>query len=133
LNAKVSGIDARIERIEIDIRKIRGQTTESATHAKQILEVVERMDAKQRNLPAPLSVSDVEAKFIRDQLGVKPPTGGPGKIRIGDVLPETLARPLPEDVLAKLPKLRGVRFAIDNANNGIALVESVSNRVFAII
>jgi hypothetical protein len=133
LKALVSVVDDRVQRIQTDLKKVRDRTEEANAYGRQILEIVERIDAKQRNAPTLLSVSDEEAKFIRDRLGAAPLTPDrPGKLKAGIVLPDKETNLLPQDIVAKLPKLKGVRYAIDPANNGVALVEPTSNVVFAV-
>jgi hypothetical protein len=138
LNASVKGLSDQVTRIEGDLKEVRNLTVDSRTSAKRILEIVERIDERQQRIAPtppfqPLTLSDGEAQLVRNRLGVPPLTAPIGKIKIGDALPETQTKPFPDDLVAKLPKLKGARFFVDDANNGVALVDVISNKVFAII
>jgi hypothetical protein len=47
-------------------------------------------------------------------------------------VPTQATRPLPDGVVGKLEKLKGLRYAVD-ANNAIALIEPSTNIVIALI
>ena len=83
--------------------------------------------------PGGISITPEEAHTIRAAIKTGPiTTAAPIKIKIGMKLPDSDLKPLPPDVVAKLPSFKGVRYAIDKANNLIALT-SASGEVFALI
>jgi hypothetical protein len=115
----VDGLNTRLISIDADIKAIRSEQG-------QIL-------AKAQPTPTPINVTDDEAKLVREFLKVSPKVSNAApKIALWDRLSKGATQPLPEELGAKVTKLKGLRFAID-ANNAIALVEPTQFLVVAII
>ena len=115
--------------------KVEKNVEDSRADQLQILRTVGGIETR---LPKPdpiiagfyLTASEASAvaSFLRPPLkSDNPPT-----IAVGSRVPENMLRPLPNDLLAKVPRLNGVRYAID-ANNAIALVAPGTDVVFAIV
>lgn len=138
------GLPDRITRMQDDIKELRsdfrGVLSESRNvrgelkdARSEILTALARIESKQGQPGTRVaSLSESESKIIRDRLGLPPVTNEPGKFKIGDLLSEGSTKPLPDDLVAKLPKLKGARFASD-INNALLLVDGVSGQIFAII
>jgi hypothetical protein len=137
IKATVEGIEKRLGLIETDLRAVR-------TDQGQILAKIQTPPTPPAPPPTPpprlqdliaggFYITDAEASLIRDFLkaGPKKPDV-PSKIALWDRLPQSDTQPLPDDLAAKLPKIKGLRFTTD-VNNAIALVEPSQNVVIAII
>jgi len=131
----------RVVHIERDIKEMRVQTDSTNASAKKILEVVQRLEATQRapGSPSPptpgdlqvqpLSLSGAEISLIRVALELKPTLGlGVLKFKVGDLVPSDQTRPFPDELLVKLPKLKGFRYA-PIAEGVVAVVDAASNRI----
>jgi hypothetical protein len=77
-------------------------------------------------------VTEQEAEFIREFLKVSPKNAHATKMTLWIRVPAQAAKPLPDDLVGRLEKLRGLRYAVD-ANNAIALIEPSTNIVIALI
>ena len=93
-------------------------------------------DARMPAIPVrtpPFSLTRDEIQLIRDFIKVPPaPPGAARNINVGDILPDTALAPLPDQIMEKLPKLRGARFTVDR-NGAIVVVAPGTNRVDVII
>jgi|SRR5271166_1160858 len=73
------------------------------------------------------------AEFIREFLKIPPKNAtATAKIALWIRVPAQATKPLPDGVVGKLEKLKGLRYAVD-ANNAIALIEPSTNIVIALI
>ena len=124
VQTKIDAMASRLAAVEQGVSEVRSPTGE-------ILTLLRRIDQRQPSAPT-LSVTEEEAKLIRQTLGTPDRIGGTSKFAVGDVSPPD-AKPLPEELAAKIPRLRGVRVVLDGATNALALIDPTSNRVFAII
>ena len=78
-------------------------------------------------------VTEQEAKLIREFLKVPPKNANlAAKMALWMRLPAQATKPLPEVLMGKLEKLKGLRYAVD-ANNAIALIEPSTHIVIAVI
>jgi hypothetical protein len=132
VKANVSNVSDRLARIEKTVDEIRPEIGQIRTETGQILSRVSRAEPPpaprpqqpdQRNVIAGFYVTDGEAKLLRELLRVPQKTDAPATIGLWQRAPESLLKPIPDDVTGKLPKLKGLRYAIDPGNNAIALVE----------
>jgi hypothetical protein len=100
----------------------------------QILSRISRLEPAPRSQPGPTPPTDLrpvagffltdgEAKELREFLRAPPKSDAPAKYGLWTRLPEADTRPLPDEVIGKIAKLKGLRYAIDPGNNAIALVE----------
>jgi len=78
-------------------------------------------------------VTHEEAKIIREFLNVPPKNATPAaKMALWIRVPPQATKPLPEPLVSRLEKLRGLRYVIDS-NNAIALIEASASIVIAVI
>ena len=85
-----------------------------------------------RDLIAGFWVTDTEAKLLRELVRAPQKTGGPPRFGMWERIPDGDLKQLPDEVLSKMPKFKGLRYTIDPNNNAIALAEP-SGIVVAII
>ena len=86
-----------------------------------------------RNVLAGFYVTEQEAAFIREFLKVPPKkTGPPAKMTLWTRVPPQATKPLPDELVSKAEKLKGLRYAVD-ANSAIALIEPSTSIVIALI
>lgn len=75
-----------------------------------------------------------ERDVIRQLLQAPKKSGATdGKYRVGQVLVGLAVKPIPENLVGKVPQLRGLHYTVDPANNAIAIIDPRSNRVIALI
>ena len=80
-----------------------------------------------------LELSREEAQLVRDYIKLPPAQAGTAStIQIGAVVPPAMLMPLPQQVVEKVPKLIGARFATDR-NGAIVIVRSGSRQADAVI
>jgi hypothetical protein len=78
-------------------------------------------------------VTAQEAEFIREFLKIPPKNAtATAKMALWIRAPAQATKPLPDGVVGKLEKLKGLRYAVD-ANYVIALIEPSTNIVIALI
>jgi hypothetical protein len=128
----VAGINERLAKIEKTIDDIRSEIGQVRTETGQILSRVSRAEPPSpprpqqpdlRNVIAGFYVTDGEAKLLRELLGAAPKTDAPPKISLWQRVSEQPLNPISDEIAARLPKLKGLRYAIDPGNNAIALTE----------
>jgi hypothetical protein len=135
LKTDVAVIKTNITNLVERFSKVEKAVEDSRADQVQILRTIGGIESR---LPKPdpivagfyLTASEASAIafFLRPPLkSDKPPT-----FTIGSRVSENMLRPLPNDLLAKVPRLNGVRYVID-ANNAIALVAPGTDVVFAIV
>jgi hypothetical protein len=129
IKAKVEGLDTRIGAIETDVKAARSDQRQILTQ----LQPPAPPPPPRPLIAGGFYVTDDEAKLIRALLKVPPKDPNlPGKISIWSHVDPASAQPLPDDLVAKFGKFKGLRFIVD-ANNAIALVEPAQDVVIAII
>jgi hypothetical protein len=64
-------------------------------------------------------------------LGLRSRISGPPNFKLGDWVPTTSTKPLPDQLIAKLPKLKEVSYLIDS--NGWAILADTRGRVVAVV
>ena len=85
------------------------------------------------DMAAGFYVTEQEAKLIREFLKVPPKNANlAAKMALWMRLPAQATKPLPEVLMGKLEKLKGLRYAVD-ANNAIVLIEPSTHIVIAVI
>jgi len=84
------------------------------------------------NVVAGFYVTQQEAEFIREFLKVPPKNSIAAKMALWIRVPAPAGKSLPDGLVGRLEKLRGLRYAVD-ANNAIALIEPSTNIVIALI
>jgi hypothetical protein len=89
-----------------------------------------RLDVEQ--VIAGFWLTESEAVILRELLSAPKKTNAPPTFSMWERLPDNVLKQLPSDVLSKIPKLKGLRYAIDPSNNAIALAEP-SGSVIALI
>ena len=136
VKTNVVNISERLAKIEKTIDDIRFD-------GGQILSRISRLEPPPRQpaLPAPapdpvvagFSLTDSEAKLLRELLRAPAKTAAAPKYGLWEKLPDSDVQLLPDDVTGKMVKLKGFRYALDPNNNAIALVEPSGSVVVAII
>jgi hypothetical protein len=128
---------AKIGALQQSIAVLESQSKElKATNDRMLSTLLSTGRNDQRLPTSPPSGPEItasDALFIRQFVKTSPiTTATPQKIKVGDQLSDATLTPLPDDLIARLPKLKGVRYSIDPENNLIALADP-SGRVFALV
>jgi hypothetical protein len=79
--------------------------------------------------PDRLALSSDERNIILSFLAPGPVTG-PVEVEIGDRIPTAFLKPIPDNLAAKLPKLKGLSYAL---SNGTPVIAQANGRVIAIV
>jgi hypothetical protein len=109
------------------------ERTVPVTPERTVSVAPERTVSVTPDMAAGFYVTEQEAKLIREFLKVPPKNANQAaKMALWMRLPAQATKPLPEILMGKLEKLKGLRYAID-ANNAIALIEPSTHIVIAVI
>lgn len=120
------------------LTKIEGGNNEIRTDQRQVLTTLGRIENRQQRdtgggVVAGLYLTEIQAENIRRFLNTPARTDTRANFHVGLQLPDGVAKPLPDDLVAKIaPQLKGANYAIDS-NNAIALTLPGTNVIFAII
>lgn len=138
--AEIEGLRRDVSSLQQEMRSLQKSASDNTASQNRMLSAMQRQIASgfaeiNNKLPAvssnPLiALSTDEEQTIRTLLGV---TAGPAKSAkygIGDLLSGTV--PFPDEVVAKVPKLKGFTYAKD-PDNGSVLVADNRGRVVAVI
>jgi hypothetical protein len=140
LKKDVAVVQTKVAATEAAVAEVKKAIEQSRAEARDFFNIVTtRLGGSPPPVPPQRIASDSldltsdDGQLIRAFINTDPiKTPIPGKIRIGDTLPLAIAKELPGDLVGKLPKLKGLRYVIDSANNLIALVNE-SGRVLALV
>jgi hypothetical protein len=122
----LSAINDRLGRIEKTVDETRATLDQLARNEQ-------RTGSVTPNVIAGFYVTAQEAEFIREFLKIPPKNAtATAKMALWIRVPAQATKPLPDGVVGKLEKLKGLRYAVD-ANNAIALIEPSTNIVIALI
>lgn len=128
LNDRLGRMEDRLGRTERALNETRANLSERAQS-----QVEQRtVSVPPPNIAAGLYVTQQEAEFIREFLKVPPKNANASKMALWTRVPAQAAKPLPDGLVGRLEKLKGLRYAVD-ANNAIALIEPSTNIVIALI
>jgi hypothetical protein len=109
------------------------ERTVPVTPERTVSVAPERTVSVTPDMAAGFYVTEQEAKLIREFLKVPPKNANQAaKMALWMRLPAQATKPLPEILMGKLEKLKGLRYAVD-ANNAIALIEPSTHIVIAVI
>jgi hypothetical protein len=109
------------------------ERTVPVTPERTVSVAPERTVSVTPDMAAGFYVTEQEAKLIREFLKVAPKNANQAaKMALWMRLPAQATKPLPEILMGKLEKLKGLRYAVD-ANNAIALIEPSTHIVIAVI
>jgi hypothetical protein len=130
----LSAINDRLGRIEKTIDETRAKLNQPVRNEQPTGSVTRQPTvAVAPNVIAGFYVTEQEAEFIREFLKVPPKkANATAKMALWIRVPAQAAKPLPNGLVGKLEKLRGLHYAVD-ANNAIALIEPSTNIVIALI
>jgi hypothetical protein len=115
--------------------KMEKSAEDSRASERQIITTLGRIEAqvpKSDPIIAGFYLTASEASAIAQVL--RPPLRNDNQptISVGSRVPENMLRPIPDELLAKIPRLRGARYVID-ANNAVALAAPGTDVIFAIV
>jgi hypothetical protein len=139
--------------VKVDIAKIKADVASVAEkagnierrlsdHASATDRILAVLNSIQNQLPSGpddtaglvLPLSTEEQALIRNVMGLSPPkTGGTPLYKLGDIVPRDYVKAIPAALVGQLPRLSGLRYAIDPNDNSLILVAGPSNRVVAIV
>ncbi len=140
VETSLSALSDRLGRIEKAVDETRASLERPARDERQTVKVTPVTPVTPAtpatpatpNVVAGFYVTQQEAEFIREFLKVPPKSAATAKMALWVRVPAQATKPLPDGLVAKLEKLRGLRYAVD-ANNAIALIEPSINIVIALI
>jgi hypothetical protein len=122
----LSAINDRLGRIEKTVDETRAKLNQLDRNDQRTVPVTP-------NVIAGFYVTEQEAEFIREFLKVFPKNANAtAKMALWIRVPAQATKPLPDGLVGKFEKLKGLRYAVD-ANNAIALIEQSTNIVIALI
>jgi hypothetical protein len=130
---QLNDMKAKAQQAEIELAATKAQLNRveklAQTHSAE-----ERVPIKDAQPIHPrLSFSEPDIKAIRQFIKVLPPNPeAQQKIHLGDDIKGLAIAPLPDALIAQMPKLRGARFSIDE-DGAIAIVGEGSSQVDAVL
>jgi hypothetical protein len=133
LRRDVGTVQTRLGTIEKGTSDLAAGQAQILTLQNQIVSTLalmnDRLPQSQGNQLVALSADEQQA--IREFFDVKGTAKGPAKFRIGDTAPDT--KPVPDALVAKIPKLRGLAYAFDPGSGSVLIVSLTTMRVVAVI
>jgi hypothetical protein len=128
----LSAINARLGLIEKTVDETRAKLNQ-LVRDEQPTGSLAQTGSLPQNVIAGFYVTEQEAEFIREFLKVPPKkANATAKMALWVRVPAQATKPLPDVLVGKLEKLKGLRYAVD-ANSAIALIEPSTNIVIALI
>lgn len=133
----MDGLNGRIERFETAANGRFDRIEAAINHARD--QILARAQAPTSQQPQEMIaggfyVTKGQAALIREFLKIPPiDASKQGKIGIWEHIAPEYTVPLPDNLAAKIGLANGLRYAVDPANNAIALVEPSHDVVVAII
>jgi hypothetical protein len=125
----LSAINDRLGRIEKTVDETRATLDQLARNEQRN---EQRTGSVTPSVIAGFYVTAQEAEFIREFLKIPPKNATTAKMALWIRVPDQATKTLPDGVVGKIEKLKGLRYAVD-ANNAIALIEPSTNIVIALI
>jgi hypothetical protein len=129
LDSRVAGLDGRLATVDKNLQEMRADD--------RLLRAINRVESQGSPKTDPVVggfyVTAYEATLIMQFL--RPPTRADklGNLSVGSQVDEARLHPLPEDLVRKAPRLKGIRYAIDDDNYSIALAAPNTDVVFVIL
>jgi hypothetical protein len=133
LRRDMTGVQERVKELEkttsSQISSLQKEVTE---RGDKIIASLTEINSKLPTQSPLLSLSRNEEQLIRDFFGIsKVPAKGPSKYSLGDVVPNTI--PMPDSLIAKVPKLKGFAYAKDPNNGSILIVDGRAQVVAVVV
>ena len=138
LLGRVEGINSDLAAMKNDLAATKQRMTRAektfgdvTTLKEQLLSNRTRIECRPSR--STLTLPDLERDLVRQFIKVPPPPpGAQPRIQIGESLPDGILSPFPDQLIEKLPKLRGARFAVDRNGESLSW-ERGSNYVEVIV
>jgi hypothetical protein len=103
LSEKVIALDERVKKLE----------SGTTPGQKVVTDALNRIEARLMGDTrpfAPVALTDSETRAIGEFLDTKGPRKGPAEFGLGDPVPESQLKPIPDALGARVPKLRGAKY-----------------------
>jgi hypothetical protein len=127
----LKNMDDRLGRIEQTLNDITNNERLTRTDPAQ------QSPGQNRTPSEPISkfyLKENEADVIRQVLQApRKLAGTDGRYRVGQLLVGLAVKQIPDDLVGKVPQLKGLLYTFDPANHAIAIIDPRSNRVIALI
>ena len=126
--------------MKIEMTGIKQRLAATETHLGRFEKIAQQQLVKETNIfegppqRTPIELGNDDMKAIRASIRVLPSKSEAEqpKTRVGDKISDTKSAPIPESLVAQMPKLRGTKFFVDQ-NSAIIIIGEGNNRVDAII
>ena len=117
--------------------KVEKNVEDSRSAERQMVIALGRIEARQQPVSrdpvvAGFYLTEGESSLVRQFIKTLPKNDNKPTISVGSQVPDDKLQPIPGDLEAKVPRLKGVRYVID-ANNAIALTVPGTGFVFAVV
>ena len=127
----------QVKDLKVEISQIQRTTMARLDRVEKVAEqrifVKEPAISETQPKHVPFALSEADRKLIRQFIKTLPSKpGAQQKIHIGDKISGMPLVPVPESLVARLPKLRGARFSIDQ-NGAIVIIGEGSSHADAVI
>lgn len=130
---RLKALDDRLGALDARIASMDKSTQEGRAEMLRAVSRVESQGIRTDPVVAGFYVTAFEATLIIQFLRPSIRTNRPAVLSVGSRVDEGRLQPLPEDAVIKSPRLRGVRYVIDDDNFKIALTGPGTDVVFAIL
>lgn len=135
VDKNVQAVDKNVQTIDRNVQAIDRNVQEARSDDRVLRAIgrVENQGIRTDPVVAGFYVTTFEATLIMQYLRLPTKTGNAPILSIGSRVDDTQLRPMPEAVVMKSPRLKGMRYIIDQDNFSIALVGPDTDIVFAIL
>jgi hypothetical protein len=122
LKAEIAALKREAAATKEKLGKLEKGMADVATAQTDLVAALSRTDTRGWPARGSMTLSDDEKRLVRSMIRVAPRAPGTAQtINVDDAIPSSALIPIPEQLMEKLPKLKGARFTVDR-NGAIAIV-----------
>lgn len=136
-------IGHRVERMQAEVQDLRAQVNrtvgrllEVSRHQASIQTDLDRIQDRIGPMRSPdsasLDLTESQKRTILSFFDLRSQVLGPPKWKVGELVPQGLLKPVPEDLLKMVPVLKGTKYAFD-LYGYVVIADAFQDRVLALI
>ena len=132
-------VDKRVERLQTEVRSLRAQVTtlnaaitEMAANQGKTEAALQRIEDRVGHARTGLDLTESQQQTVLSFFNLRSAIIGPPKWKLGERVPASVLKPIPEELLKMVPALKGTKCAFD-LNGYVAITDAFENRVIALL